>query len=66
MTLEQYEDLLETAEKVNQVETKWRKGQSVFNTMVSLYPEEAELVRGSSLDMFYDDENIKEYKKILK
>ncbi len=66
MTLEQYEDMLRMVDSVIELQPKWRRGQTVFNLLVQLYPEDAEVIRGSSLDMFYNDENIDEFKKTLK
>ncbi len=66
MTLEQYEDMLRVVDSVMELQPEWRRGQTVFNLLVQLYPDDAEVVRGSSLDMFYNDENIEKFKKTLK
>ena len=66
MTLEQYEDMLRMVKSVMELQPTWRRGQTVFNLLVQLYPEEGEVVRGSSLDMFYNDENINKFKETLK
>ena len=66
MTLEQYEDMLKVVDSVMELQPEWRRGQTVFNLLVQLYPEDAEIVRGSSLDMFYNNENINKFKSTLK
>ena len=39
----------------------WRKGQALFNTLVEIYPEIAETVRGTENDPFHRDERINKF-----
>ena len=65
MTAKQYKELLEMVDPVIKMYPEWRRGQAVFNIMVDLYPEDAEEIRGTSLDMFHWDDNIEKYKDML-
>ena len=65
MTLQEYDALVSDAKEVAK-EKEWRHGQTVFNLMSEQYPEEADRIRGTGLDMFYNDYNIEEYRKALK
>ncbi len=43
----------------------WRKGQSVFNSAYELFPDEANKLRGSSVDCFHQDKYIEKFLKAL-
>ncbi len=40
---------------------EYRRGQAVFNVMMSVCPEKASELRGSNKDPFYQDSRIKEF-----
>lgn len=39
----------------------WRKGQAYFNTLYFVNPQLADKVRGTLLDPFYKDDNIRAF-----
>lgn len=39
----------------------WRFGQAVFNFTFGKYPEQANMLRGSDVDCFYNDDKINEF-----
>ena len=41
----------------------WREGQAFFNALYELHPKEANLIRGSSIDMYHNNKNIQAYKQ---
>jgi hypothetical protein len=65
MTLQEYNQLVLDAEELAK-KTEWRQGQAVFNLMDERFPEEADRIRGTGLDMFNNDYNIEEYRRALK
>lgn len=44
---------------------EWRKGQNVFNSVHSLYPDIANELRGGDTDCFYNDNKIDEFLNAL-
>jgi len=44
---------------------EWRKGQAYFNFAHSMFPEEADKIRGTEADCFYDDTKIVQFKDTL-
>jgi len=58
LNYEQLVELLDIVEKDIKVHPYWRTGQSLFNNLITLYPECDKTVRGSNCDPFYDDDKI--------
>ena len=58
-------DLKKFVERVQEVHvknSKWREGQTLFNTLHIFYPELSEEIRGDQwLDPYYSDENINNF-----
>ena len=50
-----------TVVNFNKKYPKWRKGQTVFNVMMEIYPDKANSLRGSDIDPFYNDDNIDKF-----
>lgn len=44
---------------------KWRKGQSLFNLLVRIRPDLAEMIRGSDYDPFNRDERLPDFYDFL-
>ena len=42
-------------EKVKNKPEEWRVGQALFNYAYEMYPKEADLIRGTDKDCFYND-----------
>lgn len=61
MTKEQIDLILETAVYNKLTYPQWRQGQSVFNSAFELFPYEANQLRGTAHDCFYDDDLIDEF-----
>lgn len=47
-----------TVDKTSKLYPMWRKGQTVFNVMLILYPDAANRYRATDIDPFYSDSNI--------
>lgn len=58
-TFEEFRDKLRA--EAEQRPAEWRIGQFIFNRTSAIFPEEAESLRGSVHDCFYDDANIDDY-----
>ncbi len=65
ITLEEFDTVLDLARVAHRENPDWRWGQAVFNTLHALHRDEANSIRGTSLDMFYDEANIEKYKAHL-
>jgi len=65
ITTEQYDSVLEAAAEAQKQYPSWRWGQAVFNALYWLYPDEANMIRGTKQDMFYRDDKVDEFKEYL-
>jgi hypothetical protein len=57
------EEIRVRAGKMGQDNVRWRWGQCVFNATYELYPELADLYRGTVSDCFYRDDLVEEFLK---
>jgi hypothetical protein len=57
------EEIRVRAGKMGQDNARWRWGQCVFNATYELYPELADLYRGTVSDCFYRDDLVEEFLK---
>jgi len=60
------EEILEYANFLKFSHSGWRWGQCVFNATYELYPEFADLYRGTISDCFYRDDLVEEFLKQIK
>ena len=65
MTLEDFDKIEQLADEAMKEHPEWRKGQAFFNVLYTLFPDVANEIRGSSVDMFYDSSKINEFKTML-
>lgn len=64
LTQEQLYNVEQLQLKMLEQYPEWRKGQAYFNAIHDLYPDIANSIRGTELDCFYNDKNIKKIKEI--
>jgi len=57
------EEIRIRASKMGQDNVRWRWGQCIFNATYELYPELADLYRGTVSDCFYRDDLVEEFLK---
>lgn len=50
--------IIKLAEEAKHLHPLWRWGQAVFNTTHQLYPQDANVLVGTSYDCFYDDQKV--------
>lgn len=53
-----FSTFVQTAETVKGRTPDWRMGQTYFNVLSQVRPDLAELVRGTELDPFYQDDRV--------
>jgi len=64
--LKEFDETLSTIlEDANKQDSDWREGQYVFNLLYQHYPEVADAIRGTELDMFYVDARIEDFVRII-
>lgn len=63
--LEKYNELLTLVETTQKEHPQWRYGQTMFNVLTTFAPGIAEIIRGSEIDMFYNDDVVEEFKKAI-
>lgn len=56
-----YDRFDETIKQYTKDNPNQRKGQIVFNVMYTMYPDAANLFRGTELDPFYNDKKIAKF-----
>ena len=66
ITERQFDELIEDArEIINTTYPEWRLGQCIFNLLAMNYPATADLIRGTELDMYYNNDRIIKFKNKL-
>jgi len=65
MTTEQIHKIKERAKEQRITYPQWRAGQSIFNAAFELYPYQADQIRSTFHDCFYDDLRIEEFLNAL-
>ena len=63
MTNRDFEDIKEAAKIIRGKYPELREGQSFFNVLNRSEPDIAKEIKGTSLDMFDNDDNIEVFKK---
>ena len=53
--------MIEEAARIIERVGEWRYGQAVFNLAYDTFPEEANLLRGTQDDCFYDDDKVEAF-----
>lgn len=52
-------------EKLKDKPQEWRDGQAIMNYASELYPKEVEVLSGTNVDCFYDDQKIESFIEAL-
>jgi hypothetical protein len=47
------------------IHPEWRMGQLVFNVTFDLYPETANVLRGSPIDCFHNNDNVEHFLRVV-
>ena len=63
ISIKEYDEVVERAR--TQRPDGWRFGQTVFNFLMDTYPDVANGIRATKLDMFYNDDNVNEFRDYL-
>ncbi len=65
LTKEQIEEIRILAIENQKLFPYWREGQSIFNSAYELFPDEANKLRGKTVDCFHKDDAIEFFLEAL-